>query len=106
MNDNTCFFYYRDRYNVTIAYKRVRKEGDTFSGGDKVVFGAAFCNSLDPFVKSKGRQIAHGRMRTIEDAILVSPDAARWEVHDKILEALSERYCAGRYIPDNFRYNK
>ena len=99
MNSNVCFFYHRERYNVTIAYKRVQGE---FGEDHSIIFGAAFCNSSDPFVKARGREIAIGRMNLYEDAVTVSPVAARWQVHEKILGALSQSSTRD-YVPNNFR---
>jgi hypothetical protein len=82
MYRETSYFYHRDgSYDVTFAYQRA---------DDHVLFGAAFCNPKDQFSKSMGRRIAEGRMGSIAvEAIPISPESTRFQVHDMLVSALS-----------------
>ncbi len=83
MYRETSYFYHRDGlYDVTFAYKRAE---------DHVVCGAAFCNPKDQFSKSMGRMVAEGRLNVGPRInVAISSDATRFQVHDLLVEALSE----------------
>jgi len=83
MYRETSYFYHRDGlYDVTFAYKRAE---------DHVVFGAAFCNPKDQFSKSMGRKVAEGRLNVGPKInVAISSDATRFQVHDLIVDSLSE----------------
>lgn len=96
MNENTCYFYYRDDNRkplITIAYRRSL-------ANNSVLFGAAFCSSRDQFTKSLGRDIATIRL----DEKPVTIDIAggpipRFDVHDLILRHIETTY---EYTPARF----
>jgi|14_taG_2_1085336.scaffolds.fasta_scaffold04189_9 hypothetical protein len=96
MNDQTCYFYYREgNFNVTVAYYR-----DT----DDVLFGAAFCRKGDSFSKKRGKQIAEGRMN-VTPAVVQLPEGPsktpRRDVHTLILEELTAcEYAPVRFSPN------
>ena len=85
----TCFFYHRnDNYDVTVAYRR--------RDDNSVAYGAAFCAPDDQFVKSRGRQIAIGR---IASSLNVSDAQSRADVHEVILNHI-RGFCD--YAPNGF----
>lgn len=87
----TSYFYATVRgYKVTVAYKRSLDR-------TTVEFGAAFCRPTDPFLKRMGRQIAEGRMNTHFNALEISPDMSRFDMHTAIVDSL--QFCD--YAPSN-----
>ena len=92
MNENICYFYYRDENRkpiVTIAYRRNLKE-------NAVLFGAAFWNKKDKLTKQEGRVWAERRLNETPAAIALSePNLPRFDVHDAILQYLENVYEYG-----------
>jgi len=61
------------------------------------VFGAAFCNTHDRFMKSMGRNIAVGRLESRPHTILIDAEMTRFDMHHTILMSIH----ALPYAPDS-----
>jgi hypothetical protein len=95
--NSTSYFYNRSgRHNITFAYQR--------NSDGSVKFGAAFCRASDPFVKSRGREIALGRMAKSDAYGTLIPDAPaeRWRLHEMIMDIVASNKETIVYVPKHF----
>ena len=98
MDKNTCYFYHNGTYRVTVAYQRNPEDGS-------VAYGASFCRPGDQFTKTRGRQIAEGRMNLVLKSFprvnIQNAPPERWALHEEILRRLEAQEFG--YVPTCFR---